>query len=199
MISCSARLGVIAFLATFVFGCQQRSDVDGTDTQDAVSPTEQAHSSNDPSVSGSVPSSPHNWQTYESHEAGFTVMVPGNPTEVSSDELNMWKVKRFTFQQGETPLIIEIYSERTGALATNSVDDLRDSPDMLPGSLRDVALPGMPGIEFRTRGRIGEVVHREYCSPDNSRSISIFVQKEIGSGISDDKIQLFLDSFKLIN
>ncbi|MDP1561529.1 MAG: hypothetical protein Q8M16_09045 [Pirellulaceae bacterium] len=164
-----------------------------------MSSTKQHLNSNDLSVSRTVPSFPDGWQAYKSPDGGFIVTAPGNPTEVSSDELRMWKVTRYTFQDEETPLVIEIYSERTGAIATNTVDDLRDSPDMLLGSLHDVALPGMSGIEFRTKGRVGEVVHREYCSHDNTRSISIFVQKEIGGGISDAKVQLFLDSFKLLN
>ena len=60
-------------------------------------------------------------------------MAPANPPEVSINELKVWKVKRYTFEDGATPLVIEIYSERTGAIATNTVDDLRDSPDIVPG------------------------------------------------------------------
>jgi len=110
----------------------------------------------------------------------------------------MWKVRSYEFTKGGAPLIVEIYSDRTGQLAVDTVQDLRDSEDIVPGTLREVSLPGMPGIEFRTRGRVGEVIHREYCSPDRSRSITLFVRKDLGEGLSEAEVRAFLDSFKLL-
>jgi hypothetical protein len=189
----------IICLASVIAGCRQADAPKLPDSENAAPSSEPDRQATE-NGSSSVPStSPEGWQMYDSPESGFTVMVPGNPSETSNDIPNVWKVRSYTFQDGETPLVIEIYSDRTGALATNTVEDLRESPDIVPGTLRELSHPGLPGIEFRSKGSVGEVVHREYCSADNSRSISILVQKDVGKGISEHKVQLFLDSFKLLD
>lgn len=187
----------VSCLAGLASGCQQRNEIAEPKTPVTALQAEGNDGSDDNPDLDKVSEAPDGWKTYEPADGGFTVFAPGNPPDVSTEELKMWKQKSYTFQEGAASLAIEIYSERTGAVATNTVDDLRDSPDIVPGSLRDLTLSGMPGIQFRTRGLAGEVVHREYCSPDNSRSISIIIQKDVGNGIPEEKFQQFLDSFKL--
>ena len=176
--------------ALAVLGCNRASNPDPAPA--ASVPAEAA------STTAAAATVPKGWKVYTSPEGDFSVVVPADPTDSSTNVLKMWKLRRYTFKKGEAPMVVELYSDRTGKLASNTVQDLRTSPDIVPGTLRDVSLSGIPGIEFRTSGRIGEVICREYCSPDNSRSISLFVQKEVGAGISEAEVRAFLESFKLL-
>lgn len=70
-------------------------------------------------------------------------------------------------------------TDRKEPLAGNSVEELKsDTSAYLPGSVKDFLIGGISGMEFRTRGGIGESICREYCAPDNSTTISIQVAKD---------------------
>ena len=178
-------------------GCQQRNENGESQNPAATLQADSNNGSGNESALDTGSEAAIGWKTYEAADGSFTVFAPGQPPDVSTEKLPVWKEQRYAFKDGNVSFVIEIYSGRKGAVATNTVDDLRDSPDIVAGTLRDVTLSGMPGIEFRTQGNVGEVVHREYCSTDNSKSISIFVQKDLVTGMSEGRIQQFLDSFKL--
>lgn len=186
------RLDVMAMVcfALTAFGCDRASNSDPAPVTSVSAPV-----ASRPASAATVPAG---WKVYTPPEGDFSVVVPADPTDSSSNVLKMWKLRRYTFKKGEAPIVVELYSDRTGKLASNTVEDLRTSPDILPGTLRDVSLPGMQGIEFRTSGRVGEVIFREFCSPDNSQSISLQVQKEVGAGFSEAEVRVFLESFKLL-
>ncbi|PHS00911.1 MAG: hypothetical protein COA78_23325 [Blastopirellula sp.] len=180
---------IIFCLGISIIGCQPSSDQVST-------PTTATRSSSDTTQASTVPKG---WKTYTSPEGGFSVVVPGDPIESNFSDKKIWKLHSYAFAKKGAILVIEVYSDRTGDLATNTVADSRsDSSSMVAGSLRDVSLPGMPGIEFRTKGGSGEVVHREYCSSDNSRSITLFLQKDLGGGLTENEVRAFFDSFKLL-
>lgn len=182
-----------------VTGCQSATDPITPQAETAAESVARDSQVSPPSVPAAPQTSTgsQDWKLYTPPEGDFSVMVPADPIESSRQALKPWTVRRYLFTKGDTPMVVEIYSDRTGELASNTVDDLRDSPDIVPGTLREVSLPGMPGIEFRTKGRIGEVVFREFCSPDRSQSISLSVQKDVG-GMSEAEVRTFLDSFKLL-
>lgn len=137
------------------------------------------------------------WTLYSPPEKDFSVMAPEN-VEVKVREAKIGKFRDYVFRKGEAYITVTIHTDRKEPLAGNSVEDLKSSEDILPGSLKDISLGDMPGIEFRTQGGIGESIFREYCAPDNSRTISIQVAKDYGGGFDEDEIRLFLDSFKLL-
>lgn len=152
-------------------------------------------------VEAKTNSSTENWVLYSPPERDFSVMAPEDSVEVTSKSTNVGKFREYVFKKGEAaPFSVNVHTERKGALAGNSVEDLKsDTSDYLPGSLRDISLNDMPGIEFRMSGAIGESVFQEFCAPDNSRSISIQVAKDVGEGLTEDEVRTFLDSFKLVD
>ena len=204
-----AGVAAMACLGVLVAGCQGESDPEAGSPAQADSPAQvMAHDADDQHLTASdeqpaasEPPLPQGWSVFVPPEGDFSVMAPGQPVEAANRELKMWNVRRYTFGGGGgpvAPLVVELYSNRNGPLATDTVADLRASPDIVPGTLRDISLPGMPGIEFRTQGGAGEVVHREFCSPDLSSSITLFAQPDVGEGLSDVEVRAFLDSFKLL-
>ncbi len=138
------------------------------------------------------------WAFYSSPEGDFSVMAPENLI-VKVREAKVGMFREYVFRKGEAYFAVTIHTDRKEPLAGNSIEELKsDASDFLPGSLREISLGDMPGIEFRTQGEIGESIFREYCAPDNSRTISIQVAKDHEGGFSEDEIRLFLDSFKLL-
>jgi hypothetical protein len=139
---------------------------------------------------------PQGWTLYSPPEKDFSVMVPEGSVEVSGEEVKVAKVRHYKFNAFN----VDIYTDRKGSLAGNSVEELKaDTTDYVPGSLRDISLGDMPGIEFRTNRGAGETVFREFCASDNSLSISLWVYKETGEGLlEEEEVRLFLDSFKLL-
>jgi hypothetical protein len=137
------------------------------------------------------------WALYSPPEKDFSVMAPEN-VEVKVRESKVGKFREYVFRKGEAYITVTIHTDRKEPLAGNSVEELKSSPDILPGSLKELSFGDMPGIEFRTQGGIGESIFREYCAPDNSRTISIQVAKDYGGGFDEDEIRLFFDSFKLL-
>jgi hypothetical protein len=136
------------------------------------------------------------WAVYSPPEKDFSVMAPENVEAEVREHLG--KFREYVFRKEEAYITVTIHTDRKEPLAGNSVEELKSSEDILPGSLKDISLGDMSGIEFRTAGRIGESIFREYCAPDNSRTISIQVAKDYGGGFDEDEIRLFLDSFKLL-
>ncbi len=138
------------------------------------------------------------WTLYSPPEQDFSVMAPEN-VEVKVREAKVGKFREYVFRKGEAYITVTIHTDRQEPLAGNSVDELKsDTSDYLPGSLKDIALGDMPGIEFRMTGAIGESIFREYCASDNSKTISIQVAKDHGGGFSEKEIRLFFDSFELL-
>lgn len=137
------------------------------------------------------------WALYSPPEQDFYVLAPAN-VEVEVREKEVGKFREYVFRRGEAYICVTIHTDRKGSLAGNSVEELKASPDILPGSLKEISLGDMPGVEFRTQGRIGESIFREYCATDNSRSISIHVAKDLAGGFAEDEIRKFLDTFNLL-
>jgi len=141
------------------------------------------------------------WAIYSPPEQDFSVMAPENSVEVKiREEPKFGKLRRHVFgTNGARSFSVTIHTERTGALAGNSVEEVKaDTSYILPGSLKDISIGDTPGVEFRVKGRSGESVFREYCPEDNSRTITLHVAKNLENGVTEDEVRLFLDSFKLL-
>lgn len=176
-----------------IWGCDKIEDQAPVDTSDATPATvsEQDNASNEtqPPTNG--------WALYVPPEKDFSVMAPID-VGVDKRESPVGKFREYIFQQGQPYFSVTIHSDRQGPLAGNSVEELKsDTSDYVAGSVKDISLGDMPGVEFRMQGSIGESIFREYCTEDNSKSISIQVAKDLGDGFSDEEIKTFLDSFKL--
>lgn len=158
----------------------------------------QSNNSKQTNVAANTEDTKDGWALYSSPEKDFYVMAPQN-VEVKARKAKVGKFREYVFRKGEAYITVTIHTDRKEPLAGNSVEELKsDTSDYLPGSVKDISLGDMSGVEFRTQGGIGESIFREYCAPDNSRTISIQVAKDYSGGFSEDEIRLFLDSFKLL-
>lgn len=158
----------------------------------------QSSNGNPTDVPANMKDTKDGWALYTSPEKDFSVMAP-EKVEVKVREAKVGKFQEYVFRKGEAYITVTIHTDRKEPLAGNSVEELKsDTSDYLPGSVKDISLGDMSGVEFRTQGGIGESIFREYCAPDNSRAISIQVAKDFGGGFDQDEIRLFFDSFKLL-
>ncbi len=184
---------VVVCVAIGVAGCNRVESEKAAQTSDSG----QSDNGSQPGSSAETQATKDGWTLYSPPEKDFSVMAP-ETVEVKVREAKIGKFREYVFRKGEAYITVTIHTDRKEPLAGNSVEELKSSEDILPGSLKDISLGDMPGIEFRTQGGIGESIFREYCAPDNSRTISIQIAKDYGGGFSDDEIRLFLDSFKLL-
>jgi hypothetical protein len=183
---------VLICVAIGIAGCNRVESEKPTQTSDS----ENSNNGSQPSVSAETQAAKEGWAMYSPPEKDFSVMAPEN-VEVKVREAKVGKFREYAFSKGEAYFTVTIHTDRKEPLAGNSVEELKsDTSDYLPGSVRDISLGDMPGIEFRTQGVIGESIFREYCAPDNSKTISIQIAKDYGGGFDEDEIRLFLDSFK---
>lgn len=160
--------------------------------------SEQSSNGNQTNFPADTEAAKDGWALYSSPEKDFSVMAP-ETVEVKVREAKVGKFREYVFRKGEAYITVTIHTDRKEPLAGNSVEELRsDTSDYLPGSVKDISLGDMSGIEFSTEGGIGESIFREYCAPDNSKTISIQVAKDYGGGFDEDEIRMFLDSFKLL-
>ena len=183
---------VVICVAIGIAGCDRFESEKGAQADDSAesSSGNQTDATTDSQAAGA------GWALYSPPEQDFSVMAPENvETEVREDFGN---VREYIFRKAEAYITVTIRTDRKEPLAGNSVEELKSSADILPGSLKDISLGDMSGIEFRTQGRIGESIFREYCGSDNSRTISIQVAKDFGGGFTDDEMRRFLDSFELL-
>lgn len=142
---------------------------------------------------------PDSWELYIPPQKDFSVKAPKS-VEVKENESKVGIFRTYVFKKGEGFCSIEIHSDRKAPLNENSVEELKsDTSDYVPGSVQEISLGDMQGLEFRMKGAIGESIFREYCAPDNSRTISIQVAKDHGERFTEEEVNLFLDSFKLLD
>ncbi|MFK8112246.1 MAG: hypothetical protein AB8B91_08580 [Rubripirellula sp.] len=183
---------VVICAAIGIAGCNRVE----SETTAQTSGLGQSNSGNETNASAKMQAAKDGWKLYSPPEKDFSVMAPEKVEAAVREDLG--KFREYVFRKGEAYITVTIHTDRKEPLAGNSVEELKSSEDILPGSLEDISLGDMPGIEFRTHGRIGESIFREYCASDNSKTISIQVAKDYGGGFSEDEIRLFLDSFKLL-
>ncbi len=190
---------VVICVAIGVGGCNRvENQKVSQESNSGPTASEQGSNGNQTYAPAATQAAKDGWALYSSPEKDFSVMAPED-VEVKVSEAKVGKFREYVFRKGEAYFTVTIHTDRKEPLAGNSVEDLKsDTSDYLPGSVKDISLGDMPGIEFRTQGGIGESIFREYCAPDNSRTISIQVAKDYEGGFSEDEIRLFLDSFKLL-
>ena len=194
---------IFACLSFGISGCQRSSNENSGPTS-ASSQASADDGTAEPNDDRSIgePTTLKGWAIYSPPENDFSVMAPENSVKVDiREEPKFGKWRKYAFKVNETShFAVTIHTERTGALAGNSVEEVKaDTSDILPGSLKDISLGDTPGVEFRMKGAIGESVFREYCPDDNSRTVTLHVAKDLGDGLTDDEVRLFLDSFKLLD
>ena len=196
------RLRYITVLAMMcfeiaMFGCQ-RATSPGVPTAETATPP----SVQDPTpeaqgdtVRTQVSIGPKGWKVYTPPEGDFSIMVQDELVKISSTKKNSYKIRVYEFAWG----YLSVWSDKTGRFAENTVESMwQDTEYVVQGSQRDVSLPGMPGVEFRQVNKGGEeIVNREFCEPDRSRSFSLSVWKG-KDGPSEDEVLAILDSFKLL-
>lgn len=190
---------VLICAAMGIAGCNRVANQNVSQEGDSgPTASEQSNNGNQTITPADTQAAKDGWALYSSPEKDFSVMAPEDVV-VKVREAKVGKFREYVFRNGEAYITVTIHADRKEPLASNSVEELKsDTSDYLPGSVKDISLGDMPGIEFRTQGGIGESIFREYCAPDNSRTISIQVAKDYGGGFSEDEIRLFLDSFNLL-
>src|SRR5262245_41956777 len=98
------------------------------------------------SASGPLPAG---WKTYTPPEGDFSVAVPGDPSNVIPQKEKDQNVRTYVFRKGNVVLNVMMY-ERTGrAMQSDTPQEIRSDPQVIPASIRDVQLDGMTGLEFR--------------------------------------------------
>jgi len=184
---------------TAMLGCQ-RATIPGASTAETATspsvqdPTPEAQGDIVPTQVSQVSISPKGWKVYTPPEGDFSIMVQDDLVKINRTERTFFKLSRYEFAWGD----VSVYSDKTGKWAENTVDGMRqDTEFVVQGTLRDVTLPVMPGVEYRTGSPDGEIVYREFCEPDCSRSFTLAVWKG-KYGLSADEVVAILDSFKLL-
>ena len=188
---------VLICAAIGIAGCNRVENEKAAQTNDSG----QSNNGNPYNISSETQDAKDGWTLYSPPEKDFSVMAPENSVKVDvRDTPKFGKWRSYVFKLNGAELSVEIHSERTGALAGNSIEELKaDTSDVLPGSLKDISLGNIPGVEFRMKGAIGESVFREYCPDDNSRTITLHAAKDLGDGLTEDEVRLFLESLKLLD
>ena len=140
---------------------------------------------------------PAGWKVYTAPEGDFSVAVPADPSVVRPIKEKEQVGRVYVFRKGDAELNVMIF-ERTGAATQrDKLEEIRAYPQVVAGSLREVSLAGMRGLEFRRSDpQEGECVHRVYRSPDGSRAVSLRVVKP--QSFSAAEVRAFLDSFKIL-
>jgi hypothetical protein len=195
----SILLTIMAICAAIgIAGCNRVESEKAAQSSEAGQSKDANQANASPETQTEQASENEGWTLYSPPENDFSVKAPEN-VEVKVREAKVGKFREYVFRKGEAFFTVTIHTDRKEPLAGNSVEELKsDTSDYLPGSVRDISLGDMPGIEFRTQGGIGESIFREYCAPDNSWTISIQVAKDFGGGFDEDEVRLFFDSFKLL-
>jgi len=180
-----------------MFGCQRATSPGVPPAETATSPSVQdpTPEAQGDTVRTQVSIGPKGWKVYTPPEGDFSIMVQDDLVKISSTKKNSYKIRVYEFAWG----YLSVWSDKTGRFAENAVESAwQDTEYVVQGSQRDVTLPGMPGVEFRQVNKGGEeIVNREFCEPDRSRSFSLSVWKG-KDGPSEDEVLAILDSFKLL-
>jgi hypothetical protein len=141
---------------------------------------------------------PAGWKVFTPTEGDFSVAVPADPSVARSQDEKTQKVRLYVFRKGEAGLNVMLYSERTGSAAQmDKPEEIRADPAVGAGSVREIALGEMRGLEFRRKDpQDGDCVHRVYRSPDGSRAVALRVAKP--QALTDAEVRAFLESFQFV-
>jgi hypothetical protein len=141
---------------------------------------------------------PAGWKVYAPPEGDFSVAVPAGPSVARSQDEKSQKVRLYVFRAGEAGLSVTLFSERTGRAAqSDKPEEIRADPQVVAGSVRDIWLGDLRGLEFRrVDAQDGECVHRVYRSADGSRAVALRVVKP--QALSGAEVRAFLESFQLL-
>jgi hypothetical protein len=181
-----ARLAMLTALGLLcAAGCKRRGDATPAPAPQPGTP------------GGLATGLPAGWKTYTPLEGDFTVAVPGDPTLVQPQREGEQNLRLYVFRKGDAGLSVMLF-ERTGAATQrDKPEEIRADPQVQAGSLREVSLAGLSGLEFRrTDPQDGECACRVYRSPDGTRAVTLRVVKP--GTLSQDEVKAFLESFRLL-
>jgi hypothetical protein len=124
-------------------------------------------------------------------------LAPGDPATIQLLREGEQNLRLYVFRKGEAGCNVMLF-ERTGkAVQRDKPDEIRADRQVDAQSIREVALAGMSGLEFRrTDPDDGECVYRVYRSVDGTRAITLRVARP--KSLSDDEVKAFLESFRLL-
>src|SRR5262245_27010718 len=98
---------------------------------------------------GTAAGMPAGWKTYTPPEVDFTVNVPGDPTVVPPQREGEQTLRTYVFRKGNAGLNVMLF-ERTGkAVQRDRPEEIKADPQVVAGTIRDVKLDGMTGLEFQ--------------------------------------------------
>jgi hypothetical protein len=146
------------------------------------------------------PMRPLGWKLYSSLDGdlSFAVATPSDPflirsrVETGGDGQSY---RSFQFRKGELKLYVMLFRRWGKTTEWDNFDELRSDPNTIAGSVRELDLTGMPGLEFRARRVDGSFFQRVYRSPDGTRCIALTVHNP--DAWKPAEIKAFFDSFRL--
>jgi hypothetical protein len=139
---------------------------------------------------------PAGWKTYTPPEGDFTVAVPGDPALVQPQREADQNLRLFVFRKGEAALHVMVF-ERTGkATQRDTPAEIRSDPQVIAGTVRDVQMGVMSGLEFQYNDPQDGVCLMRVCrSADGTRAVTLRIVKP--GLLASDETRAFLESFKL--
>lgn len=172
-----------------LFGCEKASSV----PKNAPGSGETSKAQN----SQSKTNVPSGWITFSPPEKDFSVLVPGSPKIDRNRNTDLQKERIFIFPKGDSSLAIYFFTNRKGSAAKiDDIQEARTNPNLVPGSLREITLGKLKGIEVLEKDPKGneETLARIFRSSDGTEALSLSVKNT--KGFSENEIRAFLDSFK---
>jgi hypothetical protein len=139
---------------------------------------------------------PVGWKVYTPPEGDFRVAAPGEPTVVPAQREKEQTVRTYVFRKGDATLTVLLF-ERTGKAAEmDRPAQFRADPRVMPRTLHEVELDGVPGLDFLYDDpHDGACQVRLYRSKDGKQAVHLRITRP--ETLPAHESGSFLDSFKL--